>query len=173
MKKEILIIAVLALLISCQTKESITTKVDVAKETSDINSVLNTWHKNAAETNFETYFGAMTNKSVFVGTDATEVWSLQEFKDFSKPYFDKGSAWSFNPIDRNVYVDVKGEIAWFDELLDTWMGVCRGSGVLKKTANVWGIEHYVLSLTVPNDNINEVIKINKVKDSIFLKKYNH
>ncbi len=173
MKKGVLIIFVLALFISCEGKEPITEKVDVAKETSDINNVLNTWHKNAAETNFEAYFTAMTNNSVFVGTDATEVWGLQEFKDFSKPYFDKGSAWSFNPIDRNVYIDEEGKIAWFDELLATWMGVCRGSGVLKKTNNVWKIEHYVLSLTVPNDNMNEVIKINKVKDAVFLKKYNY
>ena len=51
------------------------------------------------------------------------------------------------------------------------MGVCRGSGVLEKTGNDWKIKHYVLSLTIPNDNINDVIKINKEKDSIFLSKY--
>lgn len=173
MKKGVLTIVVLVLLVSCVTNKKDAVKVAVVEETSNINSVLNTWHKNAAETNFEAYFEAMTNKSVFVGTDAAEVWSLQEFKDFSKPYFDKGSAWSFKAIDRNVYIDEEGKIAWFDELLATWMGVCRGSGVLKKTNNVWKIEHYVLSLTVPNDNINEVIKINKVKDAVFLKKYNY
>ena len=48
------------------------------------------------------------------------------------------------------------------------MGVCRGSGVLKKKDGVWKIEHYVLSLTVPNDNIQDVIQINKEKDSLFL-----
>lgn len=173
MKKDILIIVVLILLISCDCKEKITTNVDVKNETSAINNVLNSWHKNAAETNFEAYFGAMSSRSVFVGTDAAEIWKLQEFKDFSKPYFDKGSAWSFNPIDRNIYINTASEIAWFDELLDTWMGVCRGSGVLSKLNGTWKIEHYVLSLTVPNDNINEVIKINKVKDSIFLKNHNH
>ena len=93
-----------------------------------------------------------------------------EFKDFSKPYFDKGKAWSFTAIERNVYVYKDGEMAWFDELLDTHMGICRGSGVLKKIENNWKVEHYVLSLTIPNDNVQEVIKINKEKDSLFLSK---
>ncbi len=61
-------------------------------------------------------------------------------------------------------------MAWFDELLDTWMGVCRGSGVLVKNGDSWKIKQYVLSLTVPNSNIDEVIKINKIKDSTFVKK---
>jgi len=48
------------------------------------------------------------------------------------------------------------------------MGVSRGSGVLSKTEGVWKIEHYVLSVTIPNENITEVIALNKEKDSIFL-----
>ena len=113
----------------------------------------------------------MSSESVFVGTDAAEVWNIQQFKDFSKPYFDKGNAWSFSAVERNIYFDSEGKIAWFDELLDTWMGVCRGSGVLKKKDKVWKIEHYVLSVTVPNDNIQEVVNINKEKDSLFLLKF--
>ena len=113
----------------------------------------------------------MSNQSVFVGTDAAEVWNIQQFKDFSKPYFDKGKAWSFTSVERNVYLNSNGEIAWFDELLATWMGVCRGSGVLKKDKGSWKIEHYVLSVTVPNDNIQDVMKVNKEKDSLFLKQF--
>jgi hypothetical protein len=88
---------------------------------------------------------------------------------FSKPYFDKGKAWSFTSKQRNVYVDASGEIAWFDELLDTWMQLCRGSGVLKKEDGVWKISHYVLSLTIPNDKIQQVITVKKEIDSLFLK----
>jgi hypothetical protein len=51
------------------------------------------------------------------------------------------------------------------------MGICRGSGVLKKSGDIWKIEHYVLSVTVPNDNIYEVMKVNKEKDSLFLKNF--
>jgi hypothetical protein len=49
--------------------------------------------------------------------------------------------------------------AWFDELLSTQMKICRGSGVLVYTKNGWKIQQYVLSMTVPNDNSKEVIKI--------------
>ncbi len=46
---------------------------------------------------------------------------------------------------------------WFDETLDTWMGVCRGSGVLINKNGKWLIKQYVLSLTVPNEKMKEVI----------------
>jgi hypothetical protein len=171
MKKLVLLLLVSTFIISCNISKKPSKKIDVIAEKAQINTVLNSWHLNAAETNFDAYFGAMTNESVFVGTDAAEVWSFQEFKDFSKPYFDKGSAWNFTAVDRNIYLNSDGEIAWFDEVLDTWMGICRGSGVLKKVENTWKIEHYVLSLTIPNDNIKQVKNINKAKDSLFLERF--
>ena len=115
----------------------------------------------------------MDSVSIFIGTDASENWKKTAFSKFSKPYFDKGKAWSFTPIERNIYTSKNNEIVWFDELLNTWMGICRGSGVLEKENKKWKIKHYVLSVTIPNDNINQVININKVKDSLFLTtKYN-
>jgi len=171
MKKIFVLVFIAIFIFSCNCEEKSIKKVVVSVEKDNLNKVLDSWHLNAAETNFEAYFGAMTSESVFIGTDAAEVWNVQQFKDFSKPYFDKGSAWSFTSIDRNVYLNSDGKIAWFDELLDTWMGVCRGSGVLKKSGNIWKIEHYVLSVTVPNDNIQAVMKVNKEKDSLFLKNY--
>ena len=110
----------------------------------------------------------MDSISVFVGTDAGEVWTKKQFKTFSKPYFDKGKAWDFTAIDRNIYIDESGKIVWFDELLNTWMGICRGSGVLKKINNQWKIKHYVLSVTVPNDDIDKVIKAKQRNDSLFI-----
>ncbi|WP_299522216.1 nuclear transport factor 2 family protein [uncultured Lutibacter sp.] len=153
---------------SCDNKKVTLKKVDTANEKEAINNVLDAWHKSAAEANFETYFEAMTKESIFIGTDALENWKNTEFKEFSKPYFDKGKAWSFTSIERNIYLYKDGKVAWFDELLETHMGICRGSGVITKNENNWNIEHYVLSLTIPNDNIDDVIKINKEKDSLFL-----
>jgi hypothetical protein len=34
--------------------------------------------------------------------------------------------------------------AWFDELLNTQMKICRGSGV-SKVGNDWKIKHYVIN----------------------------
>jgi hypothetical protein len=45
-----------------------------------------------------------------------------------------------------------GKTAWFDELLNTQMKICRGSGVLVKIGQEWKIKQYVLSMTIPNDN---------------------
>ena len=39
------------------------------------------------------------------------------------------------------------------------MKICRGSGVLEKVGKEWKIKHYVLSMTIPNENVDEVVKI--------------
>ncbi|WP_300565428.1 nuclear transport factor 2 family protein [Flavobacterium sp.] len=147
MKKILLSILFFATLAQAQTKE-----------TASINTVLNNWHKAAAEAKFNEYFNALSEESIFIGTDATENWNKKAFMDFAKPYFDKGKAWSFTALERHVYFDKSGKIAWFDELLNTQMKICRGSGVLVKEGKEWKIKHYVLSMTIPNDNTNEVVK---------------
>ena len=129
-----------------------------------IDTVLNNWHKAAAEANAENYFDAMTDDAVFLGTDASEHWNKKEFKAFAKPFFDKGKAWDFKPLERHIYVSKDQKTAWFDELLDTWMKICRGSGVMVKVGNQWKIQHYVLSMTVPNESTEAVIKIKNVND---------
>ena len=134
-----------------------------------IENVLDTWHKAAATADFNTYFDLMAEKSVFVGTDAAEHWNKQEFMAFSKPYFDNGKAWDFKAVERHVFMDETGEVAWFDELLDTWMQLCRGSGVLVREGGKWKIAHYVLSMTVPNENVEGAIALKKEKDSILMK----
>jgi len=132
-----------------------------------INSTLNKWHKAAAEANFDNYFSLMTKDGVFIGTDATENWQNQEFRSFSKPYFDKGKAWGFIPLERNIYVHNNQKIAWFDELLDTQMKLCRGSGIVKFVDNQWKIAHYVLSITVPNENVTDLVKMKANSDSLY------
>ena len=124
-----------------------------------INSLLNQWHKDASTANGESYFNFMADDAIYIGTDKTEHWTKEQFQSFSKPFFDAGKAWDFTLIERNVYFSKDENIAWFDELLNTWMGVCRGSGVLEKNNNGWKLTHYHLSVTIPNDDIQEVIKV--------------
>lgn len=128
-------------------------------DTTTINTVLDNWHKAAATANFESYFGAMTHDAIFIGTDATENWNKKAFQEFAKPYFDRGKAWNFTALERHIYFSKDGKTAWFDELLNTQMKICRGSGVLVKEKKTWKIKHYVLSMTIPNDNTDDVIKI--------------
>ena len=86
------------------------------------------------------------------------------------PFFDKGKAWNFKAIERHVYFDKSGKLAWFDELLNTQMKICRGSGVLVKKGAAWKIKHYVLSITIPNENTDEVVKIITPFEDVFMQK---
>lgn len=126
-------------------------------EQDEINLLLDNWHRAAAIADANTYFGLMADDAIYVGTDATEHWTKSEFQAFAKPYFDRGNAWDFKPLTRHVYFSKDRKTAWFDETLDTWMKICRGSGVLVKTSGQWKIKHYVLSMTIPNAITKEVI----------------
>ncbi len=150
MKKLIILLACICF--SCTSKKSEISE----KET--ISALLNNWHKAASDADFDSYFNAMADESIFIGTDATENWNKKDFMTYSKPHFDKGKAWRFTPLEQNIYLSEDGKTAWFDELLNTQMKICRGSGVLQKINGKWKIKHYVLSMTIPNDNTNEVIK---------------
>ena len=125
----------------------------------NIKVTLDSWHKAAADANYNDYFALMADDAVFIGTDATENWDKKAFQAYSKPHFDKGKAWNFTVLERHIYFDKTGKTAWFDELLNTQMKICRGSGVLVKIGAEWKIKQYVLSMTIPNENSNEVIKV--------------
>jgi hypothetical protein len=135
---------------------------DIPKE---INNTLDKWHKAATEADSTTYFDLIADDGIFVGTDKTEVWTKDQFLSFASPYFAKGKAWDFTSISRNIYNNTDS-LVWFDELLDTWMGPCRGSGVLANQNGEWKIKHYVLSVTIPNDDIQKFLEIyqDKVSD---------
>jgi hypothetical protein len=125
-----------------------------------INEMLDNWHRGASNADSISYFDLMAINSVYVGTDETEVWSKRKFLNFAAPYFAKGKAWAFTKVERNVYSKDYIDIAWFDEVLDTWMGPCRGSGVVTKDDDEgWKVQHYVLSVAVANDDIDEYLKV--------------
>jgi hypothetical protein len=140
-----------------------------SEEKQQINTTLDAWHKAAAEANAKVYFGMMTDDAIYIGTDATENWDLKAFKAFAKPYFDRGKAWNFKALERHIYFDKSGKLAWFDELLNTQMKICRGSGVLVKIGKEWKIKHYVLSMTIPNEKTNEVVKIKGEMEDVLIK----
>ena len=167
MKKTILLFLLVVFFLSCSEEQPVSS----GPASKEIEKTLNTWHKAAAEADFETYFSAMTEDAVYIGTDATENWNIAEFKTFAKPHFEKGKAWDFTALERNIYFSKNGQIAWFDELLKTWMGLCRGSGILVKEKGEWKIKHYVLSMTIPNPRAKEAARMKSDFDNYFLKKY--
>ena len=160
MKKSILLL----LLVSAFANAQISQKDQVSQ-------TLDTWHKAAANANFEGYFNLMADDAIFIGTDATENWTKPDFKVWAKPFFDKGKTWNFTALERHIFFDKTGKIAWFDELLNTQMKICRGSGVLVKIGKEWKIQHYVLSMTIPNDEVDAVIKIKAPIEDVLIDKF--
>ncbi|HSG67687.1 MAG TPA: nuclear transport factor 2 family protein [Bacteroidales bacterium] len=131
-------------------------------EKKTVNDFIDEWHQDAANVDREAYFGKIDAEGIFIGTDATEIWTRQEFYDWAAPQFaDGGKAWDFKAIERNIYFGEKSKYAWFDELLSFSGGTLRGSGVLVKRKDGWKIMHYVLSLPVPNDKFGDVLKAMK------------
>jgi uncharacterized protein (TIGR02246 family) len=127
-----------------------------ATPTAAVNAVLDDWHQAAAKADEARYFGHFTPDAVFLGTDATERWTRDEFRTWAKPYFSKGKAWSFTSVSRHVSFSKDGAVAWFDETLSTPnMGPARGSGVLVKDGDAWKIAQYNLSIPIPNDLMKE------------------
>lgn len=147
-----------ALLCSCINNSKETTVLKTA-DPKHIVAVLDSFHAAAARADFNAYFNYFSDDAVFIGTDATELWNKKEFMKWAKPHFDKGNGWSMKAIKRNIYFNNDGSLAWFDELLDTQMKICRGSGVVVKENEKWKVKHYVLSMTVPNADADSVIKI--------------
>jgi len=125
-----------------------------------VNAFVDEWHDDAAHARLA-YFDKMAKDGVYIGTDKTELWHRDEFKAWAKRFFDRKSAWAFRATRRNVYASSDKSMIWFDELLDTQMGVCMASGVIRKTANGFEILHYQLSMAVPNEVNGQVVKLIK------------
>lgn len=129
-------------------------------ELAAINQVLDDLHDAAAKADEARYFALYDEGAVFLGTDATERWTLEEFRAFAHPYFAKGKAWTYTPVKDGRFITIEGQnkdVAWFDEKLENAkLGLCRGSGVLVKVDGSWKIKQYNLTMLIPNAIAEEV-----------------
>lgn len=123
-----------------------------------VESVLDDFHRAASEADGDTYFGLFAAEGVFLGTDASERWTVEEFRAYAKPHFDQGRGWTYTPLERHVSI-ADGGAAWFDERLhNDGLGETRGSGVLVRRDGAWKIAQYNLSIPVPNELATEVVE---------------
>ena len=120
-----------------------------------IDALIDGLHQDAHEGNFQTYFDRYTPDAVFLGTDKSERWTIEEFKVYAEPAFEDGHGWTYSVKERNWEGD--GTTRWFDEvLLNEKLGHCRGTGVVELIDGEWKIAHYALTMLVPNDIAAEV-----------------
>lgn len=128
----------------------------------EVGAVLDRLHETASAADGAAYFDLFTPDARFIGTDAEERWSLEEFRAYAAPYFAQGRGWTYEPTARTVSIaDIDCRcIAWFDEVLESASyGTVRGSGVLRLTGGGWKVEQYVLSFAVPNDSARAVVGV--------------
>lgn len=125
-----------------------------------VNNTIDSLHDAAAKADEARYFGVYTPGAIFLGTDPAERWTSESFHEWAKPYFARGSAWTYTPKERHVYFSAGRDVAWFDETLDNaTLGLCRGSGVLLREGGQWHIAQYNLSVPVPNDLMGDVVEM--------------
>ena len=123
-------------------------------------AVLDDFHAAASAGDFERYFGHFARDAVFLGTDASERWTVAEFKEYARPYFGPGGGWTYRARERRVAFTPDGGSAFFDELLDNeGLGEARGSGVLVREGGAWKIAQYNLSIPIPNEHAREVVDL--------------
>ena len=118
---------------------------------------LDDFHEAAARADEPRYFAHFAPDAVFLGTDATERWSVTAFRAYAHPHFAVGKGWTYHSLRRSVSIAPSGTFAWFDEdLLGERVGPTRGCGVLVRRDGRWLIALYDLSITVPNGRFDAV-----------------
>jgi glyoxylase-like metal-dependent hydrolase (beta-lactamase superfamily II) len=124
-----------------------------------IGVMLDDWHQAASVADLGRYFSHFAPDGVFIGTDATERWTVPEFIVYVKERFDSKSNWTFHARERHIAFSTDGKTAWFDEMLETSdLGLCRASGVVALIDGEWKIAHYDLSIPIPNAMAREIVK---------------
>lgn len=123
-----------------------------AQSTDSLDIIMDNWHHAAAVADADAFFGRMAEEGIYIGTDASERWLRDELREWSQAAFEREVAWKFEAFDRNWHF-LSPDIVVGDEKLNTWMGVCRSTMVLKRVNGQWLIYHYQLSVTVPNEQI--------------------
>ena len=129
---------------------------------SALNTALDDFHDAASKADEARYFKHFAKNGVFIGTDATERWTVAEFREYAHPVFAKGKGWTYITLERHIDVAPDGKSAWFYERLDNkTYGEARGSGVFILEKGHWKLAQYVLSFPIPNETASDVLKIVK------------
>lgn len=118
----------------------------------DIAALLDSLHDAASKADGQRYFSLFTQDAVFLGTDAAERWTIDQFRGYAQARFDAGQGWTYTVIERHIALAPGGDVGWFDErLMNDNYGECRGTGALIRDASGWRIAQYNLTTPIPND----------------------
>lgn len=125
-----------------------------------INDTLDALHDAASKAQEDRYFRLFSDNAIFLGTDATERWTKEQFRAYAHERFSQGKGWTYTVARRNIFLSHDRRTAWFDEELNNEKyGPCRGTGVLVREDGHWKIAQYNLTIPVPNDLAETVVKM--------------
>ena len=115
---------------------------------------LDALHAAAAAADDAGYFDLFAPDAVYIGTDVTERWTIDQFRAYAEPYFARGRGWTYTPRSRALTLaplDCRC-VVWFDEALDSQSyGTSRGTGVLVRGDDGrWRVALYALTFPIPN-----------------------
>ena len=140
---------------------------DRAGDTAAVSSILDALHHNAAVADEDAYFALFAPEAVFLGTDATERWTVEEFRAYAHARFETGRGWTYalRPGTRHITFDPAGQVAWFDEILDNASyGETRGTGVVRRMGGAWKIAQYHLTIPIPNALADTVVDMIRAQE---------
>lgn len=138
-----------------------------ADEIAEVAAVLDALHVSASRAESDAYFDLFSEDAIFIGTDVSEYWTIEEFKSYAKPVFSKGQGWTYVPGNRDIRFSDSGNTAWFHEVLDSKdFGTTRGTGVLVLEEGAgWKIAQYHLTIPIPNEIVDTLADRIKVYES--------
>jgi hypothetical protein len=140
---------------------------ELKAENRAIDELLDGFHAAAANSDFDDYFSRFAAGGIFLGTDASERWTVATFKDYARPAFSAGKGWRYVVEERNLESVPGMDVVWFDEILtNATLGRCRGTGVIVWEGDDWKIAHYSLTLLIPNDIAGSVGKQSMREDGL-------
>ncbi len=125
-----------------------------------INAALDAFNHAASVADGPRYFGLLAKDAVFIGTDASERWTVPQFRAYAEPHFAKGNGWTYIPRTRHVVIaDIPCKcVATFDEILDNKSyGTTRGTGTVVFEGGSWKIQQYALTIPIPNDLARTIV----------------
>ena len=132
--------------------------------TARVNTFVDAWHDDAAHAR-PAYFDKIASDGIYIGTDKTERWTRDAFREWAKPAFARPVAWAFTTLHRHVRFSPDRTFIWFDEQVRSSMGILQASGIVRPAAGGFEIVHYQLSIAVPNEVIPQVTTAIKAFES--------
>jgi hypothetical protein len=124
------------------------------KEKVMIDAVLDSLHRSASEADWHKYFASYHKDAVFIGTDASERWGMEEFKAYAKAT----QGWHYEVKNRKL-LKINDIIVFDEALYSPSYGNSRGTGALVHTKEGWRVAQYHLTFPIPNDKAKEITRL--------------